>query len=306
MSQFVTSSSQAGPPAHLVSQVERSLGCRSTAWSKPDTGLSAAHRYSVMLEDGRSAFVKAATDADTEGWLRTERRALELVGGHLGPRILASLEDDGVYPVLITEDLRHAHWPASHQGVNWRPGDIELVLAAVRELSAIEAPSDLGPTRAESARTWTEPGAREAVLGLCSAAWLDGSLHVLDAAARALDRSGISLVHGDIRSDNICILNRRAMFVDWSNAARGSGELDLAELLPTLHLEGGPEPFSVMPGGGSWAAASVVERAFFAIERTDAPGWLQRVIRRLAGLDLEWAAASLGLPPPDGPSWRSV
>ena len=129
-------------------------------------------------------------------------------------------------------------------------------------------------------------------------------LHSPLRAAEALhDPTGDSWVHGDLRSDNICIRDGRAMFVDWSGARRGHPQTDLAEWLPTLHLEGGPEPMSVLPDA-AWSSVAAARQASHAVSQTNAPAWLQRVFRRLAAINLEWAARSLDLPGPDGPDRR--
>jgi aminoglycoside phosphotransferase (APT) family kinase protein len=104
-------------------------------------------------------------------------------------------------------------------------------------------------------------------------------------------------VHGDLRSDNICLLPDRIVFVDWSGSGRGSGDTDLALLLPTLHLEGAPRPYDVMPDGAEWAAWQTGQLAVRAISG-NAPAWLIRVLIRLARINLVWAANCLGLDEP--------
>ena len=42
-------------------------------------------------------------------------------------------------------------------------------------------------------------------------------------AESRLDRTGSAFVHGDMRSDNICLAQDRVIFVDWSDARRGAG-----------------------------------------------------------------------------------
>lgn len=121
-------------------RVEDALGLSALEWVTPDTGLSAALRCSVTLGDGTSVFVKAATDEQTERWLRTEYLALQHVPERFVPDVVAWLDEPGSYPILIVEDLRRAHWPASHQGVDWREGDIDRVIAAVADLSRVQAP----------------------------------------------------------------------------------------------------------------------------------------------------------------------
>jgi hypothetical protein len=76
-------------------RVERVLDQPVKEWVKPDTGLSAAARYSVTLADGSRVFVKAATDEPTEGWLRTEYLALQHVPERFVPRVVAWVDEPG-------------------------------------------------------------------------------------------------------------------------------------------------------------------------------------------------------------------
>lgn len=296
--------------ADIRRRVEQALGQPTTQWAVPDTGWTDAIRHSVTLADGGRVFVKAATDDDTERWLRTEQLSLRHVPERFATGMIGWLDEPGRRPILLTEDLSRAHWPASHEGVNWRPGDIDLVLAAVTDLSRAPAP-DIFPPTPRGPDRW--PGLvadgpdRTAFLELqlCSQQWFTDAAPALVDAEASLDESGNGLVHGDIRSDNICIDGGRVVFVDWSHTTRGSADHDLANLLPTLHLEGGALPFDVMPGGAPWAAAGAATLAH-RVRHDALPDWLVPVMIRLIAIDLSWAAASLGIPPPDGRDWRSI
>ena len=297
--------------ATIRARVERALGQAATEWEVPETGLSAAARYSVTLADRSRVFVKAATDDDTERWLRTEHLALQRVPGRFVPAVVAWLDGPDGRPILVVEDLSRAHWPASHRGVCWRGGDLVRVIAAVADLSLVRAPTAF-EARAHGPAHWpalASDGSDRAAfldLGLCSPAWLSVAAPLLVQAEATLDDTGDRVVHGDLRSDNICLDGTRVVFVDWSHAARGHPDHDLAQLLPTLHLEGGPRPVDVMPNGGEWAAAGSASLARRLLDETALPGWLAEVFIRLIAIDLEWAAASLGIPAPDGADWRAI
>jgi hypothetical protein len=53
---------------------------------------------------------------------------------------------------------------------------------------------------------------------------------------------GDTLVHGDIRSDNMLIGPAGTTFVDWPHASVATPVLDLVEWAPSVALEGGPDP----------------------------------------------------------------
>jgi hypothetical protein len=297
------------PSASLRQTVEQSLGQGVVAWKRPELGLSAAERFAIELADGSRFFVKAAVDADTERWLRSEHTALLSVRVPYQPALRSFIERPNEFPILITEDLSHAYWPASHAGVVWRDGDIDRVLDAVQAMSNTKPASALSLLGSEApTRYWPaliENPVEFLRLGLCDAAWLEEHGDNLMESESALSRSGDALVHGDVRSDNICLLPDRVVFVDWSNSGRGHPDTDLAELLPTLHLEGGPPPCELMPDGAAWATWQAGQLASRAIggklyEGTGqaAPAWLTRVLIRLARINLIWAADCLDLPHP--------
>lgn len=295
---YVPSHRQDDPAADLVATVEEALGERGIAWVRPETGLSPAYRFRVTLASSREVFVKGATTPETEAMLRNEHLALSLAPPHLTPQIVAWI-DRAETPVLITECLGHAHWPASHAGVVWRPGDLDRVVRALSDLAMVEAPASL--PRAEPALPlWPRILAdreRFLALGLCAPAWLQEYGARLAEAEAGLDQSGTAFVHGDVRSDNLCLTDDRVVLVDWSMARAGHPKADLASFLPTACLEGGRQPEDIWPEGSSWAAAQAAELSLRLLTDDAAPPWLRRVLKRLARINLAWAARGLGLPP---------
>ncbi|RZS72301.1 phosphotransferase [Pseudobacter ginsenosidimutans] len=298
----MTNSNRTSPPAYLLKLLEDTTGKETVSWHMPDCGLSPAFRFSVMLEDKNKVFVKAATDETTAYWLRNEYLALSTLRGKFMPNIIAWIDIPDIHPVLITQDLSDAYWPASHQGVTWRKGDFELLLDAVQMLSSIEAPPDLPAMKNWGTGIWpsiAENPCPFLQLGLCSEAWFKRSIDALILAESKTDVTGNFLVHGDIRSDNICIEGSQVIFVDWSHAGRGNKHHDLGNLLPTLHLEGGPAPYLVMPEGGVVAASGAAALTQRLLADQSMPEWLKKVFIKLIAIDLEWASQCLGIDLPD-------
>ena len=293
-------SEQGEAPPELRRRVEQAVGKRSLGWDRPDTGMSLAHRFVVTFEDETRVFVKAATTDKTAVQLRNEHVALLHTPG-LGPAEVAWLEEGTEFPALLTEAL-NGHWPASQQGVDWRPGDIDRVFATLSRLRAMSPPPGLAPPPTVETTDWSGVAERIAgtsLEGVASPGWFERNAAVLAEAEAGLDRSGTAFVHGDVRSDNICMMPDGPRFVDWSSAHAGSPDADLAMFLPATRLEGGPPPFDVFPGGGRWAVAQGGATLRFALDEAG-PAWLQRIARWLTRINLDWAAASLGLEPRDG------
>jgi hypothetical protein len=297
------------PPPYLSEIVEDVLGKKAIRWRVPDCGLSSALRFSVQLEDNNKVFVKAATDSDTEQWLRTEYLALSSVQKEFMPHVIRWIDELGAHPVMISQDLSHAYWPASHSGVVWRDGDIDILLSGIKELSLQAAPPGLPDLQNRRTSIWEQIARNPKTflqLKLCSKEWLERSMNNLIQAEKDADAKGNCLVHGDIRSDNVCFTGSRVIFVDWSHAARGSGIHDLAGVLPTLYLEGGPAPYEVMPAAGREAAGICAGHIGRLATDHGMPQWLKGVFRKLIAIELEWAARCLNLDEPDGVRWRDL
>lgn len=302
------------PPSDLEALVASALGKMPTQWWKPHTGLSPAERLVVHFTDGSSAFVKAAVDSQTEAELRIER---EILCGEFTflPRTLAWVEA-GPWPLLIVEDLSGAHWPADHSPVTWLPDQFDVLFETLERVAGTNPPTLL--PKADSGFTPQWPTIeREAdrflALGLCSEAWLWSAIDALTEAEAVVPLAGESLVHGDVRSDNLCFAGTRMVLVDWGTAQMGHRHHDLAAVLTTLPLEGGPDPFDIFPDGGSWAAyhaARNTRRAYRSLGggngRKAAPEWLRKVLGRMAVISLDWAVRSLDLSPRDGLPWSAI
>lgn len=291
------------PAATVTERVAAILGARPAEWMPVAGGYTAAGRWIVRCGDGRSAFVKAATNANTAEWLRAELRVYSQL---TAPFLAVGLGWDdgrasGEPPVLVLEDLSRGFWPPP-----WTPARVELVLAALAQIAATPSPPGLPAMEnmREELTGWVHVAADPApllALDMCSPAWLEAALPVLLRAEAAVDLAGDRLAHMDVRSDNICFVasgagGERAVLVDWNWACRGNSRLDVASWLPSLGAEGGPAPETLMADEPELAALIC---GFFA-SRAGLPGAprLRELQRHQLAVALPWAALLLGLPPP--------
>jgi Phosphotransferase enzyme family len=280
-----------------IRRASAALGLAPVSWTSPPFGLSAAERHVVLFDNGTRVFVKGATDPDTTVWLANEFHLLEQVGGHFGPEVIAWLSDDQ-RPVLVTADLSSAYWPAAGgTTTQWRAGDIDAVLATLEQLRALPAGPSL-PSVSWPQPCWSGLVERRipARLGLCSQEWLDRHGPEIIAFDERATPDGCSIVHGDVRSDNLCLLaDGQVRLVDWSVSGVGHPLHDLIALLPTLRLEGGPAPASVLRDPVAMIvrlAGPVVARA---ASRRKMPDWLRDVLRRLAVIQFAWITEIMDL-----------
>jgi hypothetical protein len=280
-------------------RVAELLGSRVVDRRPATGGYTPAERWVVDLTDGRSAFVKVAVNDLTAEWLRKEYRMYADLRAPYMAELLGWADEDGL-PMLLLEDLSGCAWPPP-----WSDESIASALAMLENVAATPPPPALTVSSEVAwiadgwARVAEDPGPLLAT-GLVSAAWLGEALPVLRRVAGPSVIAGDQLCHFDVRSDNMCFrADATAVLVDWNFAEIGNARLDVAFWLPSLALEGGPPPESVLPDAAPEAA---VVAGFFAsrcgLPRIpDAPTVREFQKRQLAAA-LPWACRALGLPPP--------
>lgn len=282
----------------LAARVEPLLPARARGWSRVSGGYSHAARWIVTLGDGRRVFVKAATDELTAGWLRAEWLIYSSLRAAFLPRVVA-WSDGGDRPVLVLEDLSDAAWPPP-----WTPEQIDRVRRSLEEIGATEPPDGLPELTDLCAglagwRDVADDPAPFLSLAMCSPSWLEAALPELLAAASAAPLTGSQLLHGDVRSDNVCFAGERTLLVDWNWACAGNARFDFVGWLPSLHAEGGPAPWELVedePELVSWIAGYWA--AYAGLPAPPGRQGVRTVQRRQLAGALPWAARSLGLPPP--------
>ena len=292
------------PEAADIERAHRALGVRPVAWRPVEAhGAPSTRRFVVELPDGSSAFVKIAALDDVAEWFRDERAAYDAFeGAPFLPRLLG-WDDDGEAPLLAIEDLSDARWPPP-----WERASVDAVLATLDELHGT-TPRTALPTAEErhfGLDSWPDviDDPRPFLsTGICSPGWLDQHVPTLAAASAAARIDGTASLHFDVRSDNLCMRDGRAILVDWNHACIGNPLLETAAWLPSLQVEGGPSPSEVLPDhtDGLPEIAALLAGYFSARaglpEIPQAPH-VRRLQREQAGASLPWAARLLGLPAP--------
>jgi aminoglycoside phosphotransferase (APT) family kinase protein len=235
-------------PAWLRAEVEGRLGGRVVEATTQPAGFSPGVAARLRLDDGRRAFVKAVgpePNPDSPGVHRAEARTMAaLPGSAPAPRLLWSLDRRG-WVALGFEDVDGAH-PV----MPWRPGELRRVLDMVAGMAAALTPAPpgfpaVGDRLADSFAGWRRLAAHAA----------GDDLADLDPwAARHLDRladleagwpaaaAGPTLLHCDLRADNLLLTPSRVVAVDWPHACVGAAWVDLLLLLPSVAMQGGPDP----------------------------------------------------------------
>jgi serine/threonine protein kinase len=196
---------------------------------------------------GRPVFVKAVSpeqNPDSPAMHRREARvSAALPSSPAFPQLLDTY-DDGTWVALAFEAIEGR--PPRHP---WEAGELTAAVDGLGAMHAALTPSPL--LRLESAEDYL----RHLFGGWAELAASDHPPEDLDPWARThLARLaeleshwpaacvGPTLVHGDVRSDNILFGPRGVVFVDWPHAVVGAPVFDLVAWAPSVVLEGGPQP----------------------------------------------------------------
>lgn len=279
----------------LVSRIADLTGREVDRLLPVQGGYTNACRRIVKFRDGKTAFAKCATDRRTSGWLHSEISVYRQLSGDFMADVLAW--DDEEPPLLILEDLSGNLWPPP-----WTPSRVDMVLDSLATIHRSQASV---PEYREifTHRGWHEVAAHpEAFLSIrvASESWLTKCLPILLDAHDSVETEGKALVHLDVRSDNICFRDDRAVLIDWNNACAGNPDLDIAFWLPGLHYEGGARPQDILADAGhlaSYVTGYFASRAGLP-DLPHAP--LVRKLQRAQLITgLHWTVQELGLPEPD-------
>jgi hypothetical protein len=290
------------PAPDDVERVAAALRAEPVSWRAATRGgQTAAARWLVTMPDGSGAFVKLGATLESAAWVRDEHLAyVQLRGRPFLPRVIG-WHDDGERPVLAIEDLSAERWPPP-----WDAAAVDAVLACLREVHATPPPPDLpsigqhGLELHGSWRTVAEDPEPLLRLGLCGRAWLDDALPTLEQATAAAHIDGEALLHMDVRSDNLCVRDGRALLIDWNWACVGDPRFERASWLPSLHAEGGPPPEAVL--GEPAPEFSAMLAGYFCSHAgltaiPEAPHVREMQLQQ-ARTALPWTARELGLPAP--------
>src|SRR5581483_8341892 len=233
-------------PSHVTRAVEDALGASVGSAQTQPGGFSPGVAARLTTVDGGRAFVKAISsdpNPDSPAFHRQEARiAAQLPASAPVPRLLSTF-DDGEWVVLLFEDIDGVH-PA----VPWRADELGRVLAALADLGVALTPSAVEAPPIEVALEPVLVGWRSfASAGTTHNGWAGRHLDDLATleATWADGAGGTTLLHTDLRADNMLLTEDRVVFIDWPWAAVGAPWIDLANMLPSVAMQGGPDPWTV-------------------------------------------------------------
>jgi hypothetical protein len=231
--------SWADVPGVVRRAIADAVGAAVVSAQSPPGGFTPGVAARLLLADGRRCFVKAAS-ASYGSWVPTAYRHEASVNVHLPPSVPAPRMwthiDDGEWICLVFDDVV-GRFPSP----SWGDDDLTRVLNALDRSARALTPNPM-PAAAEVrdafatilGGAWKRLAEDSALLA--ADPWAAGHLPALIARephwADGVD--GQTLLHLDLRRDNILLTPTEVVFVDWAWPAVGAAWLDLLCFLPTV------------------------------------------------------------------------
>jgi hypothetical protein len=235
-------------PLFVRLDIEETLGTPVVEALGQRGGYSPSLAARCRLADGRRVFIKSVSGAqnpDSPAMMRREREIASCLPPEAPAPALLHAIDDGEWISLVFEDVE-----GTLPSTPWDPHDLLRVLDATRRLG------DLAP-RCRLRTVAQQYGAM--FTGWRTLAgedpneihdrWCREHVDELAASEARWERVtvGDGLIHGDVRSDNVILTpDGRVVFVDWTSTCTGAGWFEVLAMLPSVELEGGGEPESVL------------------------------------------------------------
>lgn len=240
-------------PERIRAAVEKWLGSPVIAASSQAGGFSPGVAARLTTADGQRVFAKVAGPEPNEfsprfHW-REARVVADLPADLPVPRLLWSYDEgEEGWVALLFVDVEGAN-----PTVPWQAADLDRVIDALITLSTALTP-------APPALHWTGTASRWGIANLSgwrrlqyeppdeldtwSRTHLDWLAALADGAPEAI--AGETLLHLDLRADNILLAPDRVWLVDWPHARIGAAWVDLVWLAPSVAMQGGPSPAALL------------------------------------------------------------
>jgi aminoglycoside phosphotransferase (APT) family kinase protein len=295
-------------PASVRETIERRLGSPVVSAVTRPGGFSPGVAARLDLGHGRSVFAKAIgpePNPDSPEFHRREARvAAALPPETPAPQLLFADDEEG-WVTLVFE-----HIEGREPELPWRDDELARVLDALTALAAALTPPPLEAPPVAEALDELFHGWRTLASGDAAGIhpWAAERLDELAALEEgwAEGAAGSTLLHCDVRADNILLTPDRVVFVDWPHACVGAAWFDLVAFLPSVAMQGGPPPWEVFEAHPLGLDATpehvlpvVAALAGYFVERSvqpPPPGLpTLREFQRAQGIEtLAWLRRSLG------------
>lgn len=244
-------------PGQVREVIEEKLGSPVISVASQPKGFSPGLAARLVTADTQRVFVKAIgpePNPDAVTFHRREARIASLLPASAPvPRLLWSLGDhsDTGWVVLAFEDVDGRH-PAQP----WEHEELTRVLDALVTLNDTLTPSPIPPGSVPTAGDvfaknilgWRRLQQAEAATLARLDAWTGRHLAELAALEATASEAvaGDTLLHADIREDNLLLTPEAVWVVDWPHACVGAAWVDVVAFAPSVAMQGGPAPEAIL------------------------------------------------------------
>jgi aminoglycoside phosphotransferase (APT) family kinase protein len=242
-------------PAAVRSAFEAWAGAPVLAAHSQPSGFSPGVAARLVLADQRRVFVKAIgpkPNADSPSFHRREARIVAaLPEGLPVPRLRWFLDDNVTGWVMLVFD----EVTGTHPQQPWRLDELDRVIDRLAHLADGLTPSPLAQpdvptaskrlaTRIRGWQTLLDAPRERDGLDDWSSRHLSALAELEKRAPEAVQ--GETLLHFDVRADNVLLDADKVWFFDWPHACLGADWFDVVAFAPSVTMQGGPPPEDVL------------------------------------------------------------
>lgn len=225
-------------PEQIRAAAERALGS-SVARDVPQSGgFSPGLASRLTLHDGQRVFAKAVGSERNARSPELHRREIAIMQAlpHTLPTPTLQWEyDDGDWVVLVLDDV-----DGTMPDEPWRPDQLRQAMTALEQLAERLNPSPIETLSIQddlkdNFRSWSALAETPEMAGRLDP-WAQRNLEWLAdlESGWAQAAEGESLLHTDLRADNMLITPDGVIIVDWPYAVRGAAWVDAVMFLPSV------------------------------------------------------------------------
>jgi hypothetical protein len=234
-------------PLSVCARAEEWLGSKVLGAESRPGGFSPGLASVLVTADGRRLFAKAAGPIPNDIAPRIHRREISIAerlpASAFLPELRWSLDDpESGWVVLLFGEIQ-----GSPPRLPWQSSELEQVLRGLTTITESLTPSPLPLEIVGSVRDsglladyWTRLSDEPSRLDDWSRRNLERLVALENRAPSAV--AGETLLHLDVRADNILLTPDSMAVVDWPHARQGAAWLDLVFFAPSVAMQGGPQP----------------------------------------------------------------
>lgn len=240
-------------PQKIRNLIEEHLGTTVINTESQSGGFSPGVASRLYTADKQCIFLKAiGTELNPHSVIFHRQEAkinAVLPENSFAPKLLWSYDDadDTGWFVMLFDNI-----DGSNPQTPWHENELQRVMQAMRQLSETLTPSPLTLDTIPSASDhfskqihgWQQLRASDATLFEQLDKWSKRNLDKLCELEKNAPKAvaGNTLVHFDIRADNIVMSDDAVWFIDWPHASIGAAWLDVVLFAPSVAMQRGLQP----------------------------------------------------------------